>query len=123
MIKPSILTKICLECGEPLIGRADKKFCNDQCRVTHYQKQQGDAIPFIRNINNQLRKNRLILAKLNPDGKSKVKRSNLEKEGFNFKLFTSTYTTRDGRVYYFVYDYGYLPLENDYFALVQNSDI
>jgi hypothetical protein len=117
------MEKICLECGEPLIGRADKKFCNDQCRSAHYQKTNVEASPFIREINNTLRKNRTILAKLNPDGKTKVKKSALEKEGFQFKYFTSTYTTRDERIYFFVYDYGYLPLENDYYALVKNKDI
>lgn len=116
------MDKKCLECGESLIGRADKKFCNDQCRSAHYQKAHADASPFIRNINNTLKKNRAILSKLNPDGKTKVKKSTLEKEGFQFKYFTSIYTTRDARTYYFVYDYGYLPLENDFFALVKNRD-
>lgn len=117
------MNKFCLDCGEVLIGRADKKFCNDQCRVSHHYKLQGDANVIIRQINNQLKKNRNVLAKLNPEGKTKIKRAFLEKEGFNFKLFTSTYTTRDNRIYYFVYDQGYLPLENDYFALVQNKEI
>ncbi len=114
------MANVCLECGEALIGRADKKFCNDQCRSAHYQKMQADSAPLIRSINNQLRKNRAILAKLNPDGKTKVKKAALEKEGFLFKYFTSTYTTRENRTYYFVYDQGYLPLENDYYALVRN---
>ncbi len=117
------MSKTCLECGEPLIGRADKKFCNDQCRSTHYQKSQADVTPLVKSVNNILKKNRLILTKLNPDGKAKVKKSTLEKEGFQFKYFTNTYTTRDNRVYYFVYDHGYLPLENEYFALVINKEI
>ncbi len=117
------MTKHCLECGEVLMGRADKKFCNDQCRSAHYQKTHADSTPLIRNINNQLKKNRMILSKLNPDGKTKVKKATLEKEGFHFKYFTSIYTTRDHRTYFFVYDQGYLPLENDFFALVQNSEI
>ncbi|GAB1417575.1 hypothetical protein MASR2M12_03400 [Bacteroidales bacterium] len=114
------MANVCLECGEPLMGRADKKFCNDQCRSAHYQKSQADSAPLMRSINNQLRKNRMILAKLNPDGKTRIKKSILEKEGFQFKYFTSTYTTRDNRTYFFVYDQGYLPLENDFYALVRN---
>jgi hypothetical protein len=122
MIRPSITKRTCLECGDELMGRSDKKFCNDQCRTVYNQKLNGDAAELIRNINNQLRKNRAILSKLNPEGKTSVRKSVLEKKGFNFKLFTSTYTTKEKRTYYFVYDQGYLQLENDYFMLVLNKD-
>jgi hypothetical protein len=122
MIRPSENKKTCLECGDELMGRSDKKFCNDQCRSVYNQKLNGDAAELIRNVNNQLRKNRSILSKLNPEGKISVKKSALEKKGFNFKLFTSTYVTKDNRTYYFVYDQGYLQLENNYFMLVLNKD-
>ncbi len=114
---------LCLSCGEKLVGRSDKKFCNDSCRNNHHHQQNSGQINFMRNINNILRKNRAILASLNPEGKGKTKKSTLEKQGFSFKYFTHTYTTKDGRVYYFVYEYGYVQLEWDYFALVQNTDI
>ena len=29
----------CLECGEKIIGRSDKKFCNDACRNSYNNKQ------------------------------------------------------------------------------------
>ncbi|MBS4061934.1 MAG: hypothetical protein KG029_16165 [Bacteroidetes bacterium] len=122
MIRPSDNKKNCLECGDELMGRSDKKFCNDQCRSVYNQKLNGDAAELIRNVNNQLRKNRSILSKLNPEGKTSVKKAALEKKGFNFKLFTSTYTTKENRTYYYVYDQGYLQLENDYFMLVLNKD-
>lgn len=115
--------KHCLECGDELMGRVDKKFCNDQCRSTYYRKEHGSAILMINNINNQLKKNRAILLKLNPEGKTSVKKSKLEKEGFNFHLFTSTYTTREGKTYHYVYDQGYLLLENEYVILVVNKEI
>jgi hypothetical protein len=38
--------------------------------------------------------------------------------GFNFRFFTNVYKTKQGNVYYFCYDHGYLPIDNDYFALV-----
>ena len=117
------MSKTCLECGEVLIGRADKKFCNDQCRSAHYQRKHAVESPLIRSINNHLKKNRSILANLNPDGKTKVRKSALVKEGFQFKYFTSIYTTRENKIYYFVYDQGFLPLVIDFFALVRNQDI
>ncbi len=117
------MERLCLSCGEPLIGRADKKFCNDSCRNNHYHQQHKGNINFVRNINNQLKRNRAILEQLNPDGKGKARKSQLEKLGFNFKYFTNTYTTKDGRTYFFVYEQGYLPLENDFYMLVANTDI
>lgn len=111
----------CLECGEVLMGRADKKFCNDQCRSANYQRKNVVTEGLIRTTNNQLRKNYTILKALNKDGKTKVKKSTLVKEGFIFGLITGFYTTRENKTYYFVYDQGYLPIENDYYVLVVNK--
>jgi len=75
----------------------------------------------MRNINNILRKNRRILAKLNPKGKAKISKEQLEKEGFRFSYFTNIYTTRSGNEYYFCYDQGYLELDNNMLALVERQ--
>ncbi|PLX00786.1 MAG: hypothetical protein C0594_15270 [Marinilabiliales bacterium] len=112
----------CLECGDSFTGRADKKFCSDQCRNTFNNKLNSDTNNYVRNINNILRKNRRILDGLTPNGKSKVKRTKLESMGFNFNYHTHIYTTKKGSVYYFCYEFGYLPIEDDYFALVKRED-
>ena len=75
----------------------------------------------MRNINNILRKNRRILAGLNPKGKTKVNREQLEKEGFRFSYFTNKYVTRSGNEYYFCYHHGYLELEANMLALVERQ--
>ena len=62
----------CEECGDEFVGRADKKFCSDQCRSAFNNRLNKDATNFMRNINNILRKNRRILAELNPSGKTTV---------------------------------------------------
>ena len=51
----------CLECGEPVIGRIDKKFCSDYCRNTFNNKVNKESKNLIRNINNRLRKNHRVL--------------------------------------------------------------
>lgn len=112
------MDKKCLECGEPMQGRSDKKFCSDQCRTTYYNRQNADTTNFMRNVNRVLRKNRKILAGLNPAGKAKVSKGQLLDEGFNFNYFTNVYKTKSGKVYYFCYEQGYLPIENNHFALV-----
>ena len=115
------MTKHCLECGETLIGRIDKKFCDDYCRNSYNNKLNRATNKLVRNVNNQLRRNYRILSELNPSNKTKTSRTKLLERGFDFEHFTSIYTTKSGTVYYFVYDQGYLPLEGDYFALVKRS--
>ncbi len=112
--------KFCLDCGEPIQGRSDKKFCDDQCRNNYNNRQNSDAVAEVRNINNALRKNRRILESLMPkEGKGNVSKSKLLLQGFNFTYHTHTYTSKKGLTYFICYDYGYLPLDNDYYMIVK----
>jgi predicted nucleic acid-binding Zn ribbon protein len=118
---PVVDAKVCLECGSKITGRADKKFCSDQCRISYNNRLNSDETNYVRNINNILRKNRRILIELNTNGKTKVGLSKLKEKGFDFQYFTNTYKTKDGTIYYYCYEQGYLPIENDYFLLVLNK--
>jgi len=112
----------CLECDTPIKGRTDKKFCSDYCRNSYHNKQNKDSKNLIRNTNNHLRKNYRILDSFSlKDGKTRTTRSSLLAKGFNFDLITSVYTTKKGSTYFFVYDLGYLPLENDYYMIVKRD--
>lgn len=115
------MKKQCPECGDKIVGRIDKKFCSDACRNSYNNSINKDSKNLIRNTNNRLRKNYRILEELNPDQKKKVSRARLIERGFDFNYFTSIYTTKAKTVYYFVYDQGYLPLEDDYYALVKRD--
>jgi hypothetical protein len=122
MVKASDQERACLQCGNKLFGRRDQKFCSDQCRVEHYNMLNRDVSKFMTNINNLLRKNRRILEKLNPSGKAKVTKAQLLDEGFNFHYFTNEYVTKVGKVYKFIYEQGYVELEDDTYALVQKHE-
>jgi hypothetical protein len=113
--------KNCLECDESIVGRADKKFCSDMCRNAYNNKLNSDSYNVIRNTNNQLRRNRRILEELCPDDKSKTTRATLSSKGFDFSLMTSQRVTQKGSVYYFVYDYGYLELDKDFYLIVRDN--
>lgn len=113
------MQKTCPECGDKIIGRADKKFCSDGCRNAHNNSLNKDNKNLVRNINNRLRKNYRILETLNKNDKTKISKDRLEREGFNFQFYTSQYVTKAGAVYNYVYDQGYLALENDWFLLVK----
>lgn len=111
----------CLECTEILRGRADQKFCSDYCRNTYNNKVDKETKNLIRNINNRLKKNYKILSALNSNGKTKVSRTKLYDKGFDFQLFTSIYQTKTGNTYFYIYNQGYLALENDVFLLIKKE--
>ena len=115
------MEKNCLECSEKIIGREDKKFCCDGCRNAYNNKINKDSTNYMRNINNKLRKNYRILSELNVDGRSKTTRSKLLSKGFDFEYFTNILNTKSGNTYLFVYDHGYMTLENDFFVLVKKD--
>jgi len=112
------MDKICLECGDKIIGRADKKFCSDPCRVSHNNKLNSDGSNYVRNINHVLRKNRRILMELNTTGKTRVHSDRLKEKGFDFNYFTSIYTTKEGSVYHYCYEQGYLSVDKNWYLLV-----
>ena len=116
------MTKECLECAELIKGRSDKKFCSDLCRNAFNNKINSDTTNYVRNVNNILRKNRRILKDLMPSETAKSSKSNLIQKGFNFKYYTNLYITKKGITYYFCYEYGYLPIENDYYFLVKRKE-
>jgi len=115
------MKKNCLECNEPIQGRIDKKFCSDYCRNTYNNKVNKESKNLLRNINNRLRKNHRFLTELNTTGKTKVTRKKLLDHNFDFNYFTSIYTTKTGNTYYYIYDQGYLALENDYYLLIKKD--
>nr|WP_299170588.1 hypothetical protein [uncultured Allomuricauda sp.] len=114
--------KSCLECGEKLIGRVDKKYCSDHCRNAYNNKLNKDSKNLVRNINNRLRKNYRILGSFTlKDGKTTTTKMRLIDRGFDFEYITNLYTTKKGSTYYFLYDLGYLPLDNDRYMIVKRE--
>ncbi|WP_288457885.1 hypothetical protein [uncultured Chryseobacterium sp.] len=111
----------CLECGEKIIGRSDKKFCNDACRNAYNNKQNKDSSNLMRNINNKLRKNYRILTEVNTEGKTKIAKSKLDGLGFDFDYITNLKVYKNGSEYRFIYDYGYKLLEDDFVLIVKNQ--
>ncbi len=114
--------KKCLECGDVLVGRIDKKYCSDHCRNAFNNRLNKDSKNLVRNINNRLRKNYRILNCFPlKDGKTKTTKMRLMDKGFDFEYITNLYTTKKGSTYYFVYDLGYLPLDHDHYIIVKRE--
>ena len=116
--------KICLFCEKPVKGRSDKKFCDDYCRAAYNNELKSAANNNIRNVNNALGKNRRILESLLPEGEAtaKANRDKLIEKGFQFKYHTHIYITKTAKTYFYCYEYGYLPLDNNWFLIVKKTE-
>ncbi len=114
--------KTCLDCGKTLIGRRDKKFCDDACRNNYNNKLNSEDSVYVKKINSILKKNRKILQELLPaEGKGTVSEKKLTEAEFNFNYYTSEYKTKTGTIYKFCYEYGYLKLEENRYMLVKRE--
>lgn len=112
------MEKKCSECGNPYTGRADKKFCSDQCRAIYNNRLKSDKEKDVLRINSILRKNRSILKKYSPIGKTTVRKEILTTENFNFNFFTHIYRAKNGNTYYFCYEYGYMSVDDGKIVIV-----
>lgn len=113
--------RLCPECGTPIRGRVDKKFCSDLCRNSFNNKVNSDSNNYVRNINNALRKNRRILEENLQGEKTTVPKHKLTSKGFDFNFHTNVVVTKNNHTYIFCYEYGYLPLEKDLILIVKRK--
>jgi predicted nucleic acid-binding Zn ribbon protein len=113
----------CRYCGSTLRGRQDKKFCDDACRNTYNNQQQGQQSNLMRAIHRILRKNRAILLSKLPVGSHRVKVSKdcLAREGFDFRYITHSYFLPLGKEHRFCYEIGYTAIEGDRFSLIREK--
>jgi hypothetical protein len=110
--------KRCLNCEGMIKGRADKKYCTDQCRAQYNNTKMMMVAPpiCIKNINTILKRNRRILEEIIDDTrnqKSKVLSRYLYEKGYNFHFQTHMHTAKTGLIYFFCYEYGYTQLDKD----------
>lgn len=115
--------KLCLECHALLHGRTDKRFCDDGCRNAYNNRLNSQQNNYVRRITNLLKKNRRILEQqLGKEKMKKVPTSKLIDAGFVKEYHTHTLQTTKGHTYYFCFEYGYLPLEQEMNLIVKNKD-
>lgn len=110
----------CIACNQPFHGRIDKKYCSDECRfaANNQKRRENQEARLIASVNSTLRKNRSILKRLSPEGKTTVRKEYLVLQDFDFRYHTHQYLTRNGHTYQFCYEYGYLPLADDKILIV-----
>lgn len=108
--------KHCEECGKPLFGRTDKRFCNDTCRNTfNREKAAREAVKAHENlpeIFRAIKNNYEILQtyglhKLRKDEFRYTATKELLDQGFHFKFFTSQYIDSKGTRYNCCFELGW----------------
>jgi len=119
--------KSCPNCGEEVIGREGKKFCNSYCKSNyHYERRKENESSLFQKIDKQLKLNRRILKNYNRSGKATVKADELFKYGFNPKYFTHYWRNSKKQVYFFCYEFGFISFtdekDNRKFTLVKWQD-
>ncbi|OQP52532.1 hypothetical protein A4H97_24705 [Niastella yeongjuensis] len=120
-----ITARICLACESPIVGRIDKKFCDDSCR-NHYNNQMNDnyASAHVRNVNNILRRNRRILEELLAPLKQKkvvIARQRLVEAGFHFGYITEHHQPNKKSHYYYCYEYGYRSIDQEKVLAIKDT--
>lgn len=106
----------CLDCGEVLQGRKDKKFCNDHCRVNYHNFKHSNEVSQIRSIQQILLGNRAILKSFIEKGVRVTRYAQLLSAGFRFNYHT--HILKIGRsLYLCVFEYSMKLSKNGKFVL------
>ena len=114
--------KSCLNCSKTLKGRADKKFCDENCRNQYNNNLNSDTNAEMRAIQNILRKNRRILVEILADNeKLKTSLKKLTDKGFKLDYLTYLYTTKTGSQYRYSFEYGIMLLDEGMVLIVKKG--
>lgn len=104
-------TRFCLDCGDRIIGRVDKKFCSEQCRNNHNNKVRRQTNLQVERVNRILHRNRKILMLVHQEGFIETSLELLMARGFQADYQTQMFQDGNGTTYRFCYDYGYIQKE------------
>lgn|SRR5574343_547557 len=112
--------RFCLYCNDPLKGRSDKKFCDDQCRNAYNNELKSLQHKEMGSINKVLARNRKILKTLLNGDPSSVSatREELLMKGFHFNYITHSHTNGEGCLICYCYDHGYFNVGNEQYRII-----
>ena len=96
----------CLECGEPLYGRTDKRFCSGQCRSKYHRHISYSRQQLISGEMDALLKNYSVLQQLLPLQSKRCPIAILEAMGFR-KEFVTRVTKKGKHLEYRCFDISY----------------
>lgn len=111
-----------MECGEPLRGRTDKKYCSDYCRNAFNNRLNRQENNLIRNVHNRLRRNYRILKTLPTEHiGNPIPKALLINQGFDFQSITKVMTEMQGSSQFWVYDIGFMAVNESQVVVVRET--
>ena len=112
----------CKWCNKALVGRRDKEYCDITCKNEYHYANKQTLTPVTKRIDQFLHRNRTILYEFSKD-KSKNKfymsKAQLLKRGFKFEYFTGTTQNKEGKTYFSIYDFSYIPFSTEQVMVVR----
>lgn len=111
--------RFCLFCGAELVGRSDKKYCDDVCRNNYHYRHYKNENMIVETVNKVLKNNRNVIKSLCNNGKRIVKTQILIDSKFDFNIITGVYKTIKNKEYRLIYDYAYMIMNEDYVMLIK----
>ena len=114
------VNKQCLLCAKPLLGRADKKFCDELCRNTHNNIITSQARIGMRSAQSILARNRKILREIvGDDTLKKVSLSTLISKGYHFDYLTCLKTTNYGEINKYCFEFNLKEISNEMIEIIR----
>lgn len=113
------MSRNCLDCGEALSGRRDKKFCDYHCRNNYHNRQQEDLSAIKRKVHRLLQRNHRILTAFQARGIDYISHRELLMAGFDFRFCTAVESAGSGPARYCLYDLAYYRVASGQYALQQ----
>lgn len=100
----------CLECGDPVYGRSDRKFCSPACKNRYWNSKKWSWIGYRNRVVGILERNHDILERLVQWKVTSMDKENLVRMGFNLDYVTACRKVR-GRNQFNCFDIVYYETE------------
>ena len=115
------LCKYCHDPIDPVKGRKDMLFCDENCKNKFHNTQAYQEEQEIKRIQLILKKNRRVLKKMFArKDRDEIQKEKLLKEGFEFDYHTHFVISKIKRNQFtFCFDYGYRVVSEDKFKVVK----
>ena len=116
-------SRFCLNCGLPVFGRADKKYCDDHCRNDFHNRQAVTNSLLTRSSRRNLLRYYEIVSVVVEAGISEIAKDELLVYGFASKSVTELELREDGTMIYGIYDIHYFEKGNRMIEVYRKSDL
>jgi hypothetical protein len=112
----------CQQCGKPIRGRTDKKFCDATCKNAFNFTKRRNTRNEVKEIDSYLHRNREILATLMGESKKEMfDRTVLSRAKFRWEYMTGIYKNKQGKWYHLVYDYAWMEFTDQQILVVRKA--